>query len=78
MPRMTLQDRYAAALLARGIREVLPSPTSKARAFRQNGALAPFYFVGRSGSVRYGNTYSKSIPASEKFKESLLSSCIAR
>lgn len=43
---MTLQERYAAALLARGAREVLPSPTSQgADTFPDTTSLE------RSGSV---------------------------
>lgn len=75
----TLQDRYAAALVARGATEVLPSPTSKARTFtvpkRADGDERPyplFHFLGRSGAVRIGRNYTESHAVSDRFKAQLL------
>ena len=70
----TLQERFAAALLARGEVEVVPSPTRKARTFRftTREGRTVLHFVGRSGSVRVGQNYTGSFPVSSKFKEMLL------
>ncbi len=69
----TLQERYAAALLARGEVEVLPSPTRKARTFRfTREGRTVYHYVGRSGSVRVGKNYTESFPVSSQFKEMLL------
>jgi len=75
---MTLQDRFVAALLKRGATEVLPSPTKKARTFvithplDRPGQRHFRYYIGRSGAVRRGETYSKSFAVSDGLKAALL------
>lgn len=66
---MTLQDQYVAALIQFGGRHV-PSRSKKYVTFtRFSGG---FFFVGKSGSVREGQTYKDSIPSSGAFKRYLL------
>jgi hypothetical protein len=64
-----LQQRYAAALLARGETRVVSSSTKWIKMTRKSGG---FYFLGKSGSLRYGGTRTNSKPTSHDFKEKLL------
>jgi hypothetical protein len=65
-----LQDKFAQALLANGEVEVIPSKSRKYRTFtRHKGG---YYFLGKAGSVRYGQAVSSSLAASDKWKELLL------
>ncbi len=62
--KKTIQDRLAEALTARGEREVIPSKSGKYRQFTRKAG--GFYWLGRSGALRYGQNSSSSysIPAS--------------
>lgn len=77
----TLQERFAAALTARGEHEV-PSRSSKYRTFTRQSKGTDglprtlFYFLGRNGALRVGRAVSDSLPCSDKFKASLLNMSI--
>lgn len=73
MAVITLQDRFAATLLANGSTEV-PSRSGRVRTFTK-GNEGSFYFLGKGGSVRVGPSLTRSIPASEAFKNLLLARC---
>lgn len=66
----TLQQRYLAALLARGCEQV-PSRSQKVITVTrpQEGT---FYFLGKAGSLRVGYSLTRSIPVREQFKARLL------
>ena len=57
---MNLRDQTIAGLLATGAAEVIPSPTSKYRTFRDHSRNDAYFFVGRSGALRYGETITGS------------------
>lgn len=56
-----IQAKLVAALLAGGSKEVLPSPTSKARCFTRGAD--DYWYVGKAGSLRFGKNYSSSLAA---------------
>ena len=58
---MTNRDLTIAGLLATGAAEVLPSPTKKYRTFRDPQRNDAFFFVGRSGALRYGERITGSL-----------------
>jgi len=58
---MTNRDLTIAGLLATGATEVIPSPTKKYRTFRDQSRNDAFFFVGRSGALRYGMTVTGSV-----------------
>jgi hypothetical protein len=68
--KQTLQEKYAAALIARGCTEVIPSRSRKYRTF--NRAKGGFYFLGASGAIRIGHRSSHSIAVGDAFKAKLL------
>lgn len=80
MPRVTrlktLRDKYAAALLKRGEREV-ESRSQRFLQFTFTGS-GGFYFIGTSGSLRYGPTKTRSVPCTDRFKELLIKSLEGR
>lgn len=60
----TLRERFVAALLKRGEKAV--KETTKTIVFsRKEGG---FYYIGKSGSLRYGPTKTASIPCTDMFK----------
>lgn len=68
----TQQDKFAAALLARGEKEIA-SGSRKFRIFtRTMGSGVTRYFLGKAGSVRAGVTRKVSIPVAARFKAKLL------
>lgn len=68
MPK-TYAERFAAALLATGETEVA-GRSLKYRTFtRREGG---FYFIGRSGALRFGPAATKSRPVSDQLKRRLL------
>jgi hypothetical protein len=73
MPKQTLQERYVAALEARGCRKVV-AKTRKYVTLTRNmvDGKPTYYFVGKSGAVRYGRNATDSFAASDKFKAALL------
>ena len=64
----TLRERFIEALLARGETKVYEL-TSKIVFTRREGG---YYYLGRSGSLRFGSTVVNTIPVSSKFKAMLL------
>jgi hypothetical protein len=64
----TLQQRFLAALVARGESET-KRLTSCIVVTRKAGG---FYYLGRSGGLRLGATRGGSLPVSDKFKSQLL------
>lgn len=70
---MTTRDRIVAALLARGEKE-LPSKSRKYRTFTRThgGTQHGFYFVGKLGALRFGQTSTGSIALSDDAKASLI------
>ena len=64
----TLQERYIAALTAKGFKEV--KRTLKFIVLNDGGGHN--YYIGRHGSLRHGATSVSSIPCSDQFKYKLL------
>ena len=58
---MNNRDLTINGLLATGAAEVIPSPTNKYRTFRHEWLKDAFYFVGKSGALRYGERVTGSI-----------------
>jgi hypothetical protein len=66
----TLNEKFAEALTFRGEVEVHDQKTSKYRVFtRRSGG---FYYLGKSGALRFGKNSTSSIPVSDKGKELIL------
>lgn len=76
MAKRTLQQQYVEALMARGC---LPVPGRSSGRYitltrdvvLQSGKQT-YYFVGKSGAVRYGVNATSSMASSDKFKAMLL------
>jgi hypothetical protein len=70
MPKTTLQQRLVDALIATGRGTIAPS---RSRGYvtlkRPDGS---FFYVGKAGALRFGNTVSGSIAAPDDFKRRLL------
>lgn len=64
----TLKDRFVAALEARGEKKV--KETFKYAVYSR--AAGGFYYVGRSGALRVGNTVGGSVPVNNKVKAIML------
>lgn len=74
MSKQTLQDRYVAALEARGCKRV-PSRTRKYVVLLRGYSLmasAQYWYVGKSGAIRTGASVATSVSVSDKFKAALL------
>lgn len=69
----TMREKFQAALEARGS-AVIPSRSRKFVVMTRATPTDGFYFIGKSGSLRIGQTIQGSIPASSKFKQLLLES----
>ena len=67
---MTQTETIIKNLLIKGWRETR-TKTMKARTFFTTGTHRNIY-VGKKGSVRIGESYSRSIPISNKSKQALL------
>lgn len=65
----TMRARYLSALLLRGEKQV-PSKSGKYLTVTRKGG--GFYFIGKAGSLRIGQSSSKSLAASPLFKRALL------
>jgi hypothetical protein len=59
----TIQNQICEALKVKGFHEVLPSKSRKYRMFHKGGNNG-YYFVGKKGSFRTGDTISKSVSLS--------------
>lgn len=74
MAKQTLQERYIAALLKAGEKEV--KRTSRYVVFTSRDirgeTSAMYYYIGKSGALRYGHTVATSIPASNARKQLIL------
>ncbi len=70
---MTMQEKFAAALVARGEAEV-PSKSRKYRTFTRtyNGQRIGYFFLGKAGAVRVGVRASSSAAVSDAGKARLL------
>lgn len=66
----TIQSRLADALVAAGERPILLSRTSKYQVYTRSAG--GFWFLGKSGALRYGDTSSRSFSASDKLKAKIL------
>lgn len=66
----SLRDKFIAALTAQGETKV-DSKSRKYDVFTRKG-YDGFYYVGKSGALRYGSTVSNSYPMSSAFKTRLL------
>ncbi len=61
MPKLTLQQRLVDALVATGRGALVPSRSRKYVTLeRPDGS---FFYVGKAGALRYGNTVSESMAA---------------
>lgn len=69
---MKMQDLFERALLARG--EHLVKTTFKYKVYSR--AKGGFYYLGRAGALRVGNTVQGSVPCTEQFKSALLGSLL--
>lgn len=66
----TLRQKFATALIAQG-EQLAHYPTDKYVVYtRKHGG---FYFLGRSGAVRFGSTITNSLSMSDAAKARLLS-----
>jgi len=70
----TIADRIVSALLARGEREV--TSTSRSRKYRcfTRSVNGGFYWVGRCGALRIGQTSTGSLALSRGFVQRLIGS----
>lgn len=67
----TMREQFAKALKECGEREV-SSRSGKYLTFTRKEEEGTFYFIGKSGSLRYGKNATSSIPVSNRFKNELL------
>jgi hypothetical protein len=70
---MTMQEKFAAALVARGETEV-PTKSRKYRTFTRtwNDQRIGYFFLGKAGALRVGARSSSSIPVSDADKARIL------
>ena len=75
---MTLQDKYAAGLIAMGFAE-MDSGSRKYRLFTKPTSSVGYVWLGKSGSARYANVrrIDASVPFSPKSKAILLAKAAA-
>jgi hypothetical protein len=64
----TLREKFIEALIARGERKTHELTSSIVFTRKEGG----YYYVGRSGSLRYGSSRTNSVPCSSKWKAMLL------
>ena len=65
----TLQERFLAALIVRGEKEIKRLTGCIVVSSRLDGR---FYYIGSSGSLRFGATRQGSLPCAKSFKQKLL------
>ena len=65
----TLRERFEIALKMRGETLMYSTSSKYIRYTRNEGGS---YFLGKSGSLRYGKSRTDSIPVNDKFKQLLL------
>ena len=70
MARTTLQQRLIEALIAKARGTPVESHSRKYVTLKRPDGS--FYFVGKAGALRFGNTVTASIAAPEDFKRRLL------
>lgn len=72
--KKTLREKYIAGLLALGYAQI-DSRSSKFEVFAKPGTPATFFFVGKSGSLRFSDVrrVDSSIPASDRTKAMVIS-----
>jgi hypothetical protein len=70
---MTMQEKFAAALVARGETEV-PNRSRKYRTFTRtwNGQRIGYFFLGKAGTLRVGARSSSSMPVFDADKARIL------
>lgn len=71
--KTTLQEKIVAGLLSEKSSVALdevPSKTHKARTIKR--LTGGFFFIGKNGSLRIGNCYSKSRKVSTRLKELII------
>ncbi len=72
--KKTLREQYIAGLLALGYVKIA-SRSSKFEVFSEPGSSAVFFFVGKSGSLRFSTNarVDSSIPVSDRAKARFIS-----
>lgn len=72
--KKTLREKYIAGLLALGYARI-DSLSSKFEVFAKPGSPVPFFFVGKSGSLRFSTLkrVDSSVPASVRTKAMIIS-----
>lgn len=65
---MTLKEKYIAGLAKKGEQKLKDT----ARYTIYTRAAGGFYYLGCNGALRIGRTRSRSVPASDAFKSSLI------
>lgn len=71
---MTLKEKYIAGLLKKGEQKL--KDTACYTIFTR--AHGGYYYIGTNGALRIGRTRSRSVPASDAFKSSLIQLGAAR
>ena len=69
MPKTTLQQRLVDALVATGRGTIVQSRAKYVTLKRPDGT---FFYVGKAGALRFGETVSDSMAAPDDFKRRLL------
>lgn len=72
---MTLRERFIAALTLRGEKLVKSTPKSlvyTATRMRPGCGRDLYFYIGKSGSIRLGETKAKSVPLSDRNRAILL------
>ena len=67
--KVNLQEKYKAALLAQGCKIVESQSRRYVVLTRPAGG---FYYLGKSGAVRWGTTIAGSMACSDKIKKAIL------
>lgn len=72
--KKTLREKYIAGLLVLGYLKTA-SASSKFEVFAKPGSAVPFFFVGKSGSLRFSSQrqVASSVPASDFTKARVIS-----
>lgn len=72
--KKTLREKYIAGLLALGYFKAA-SASSKFEIYTNPDSAAPFFFVGKSGSLRFSSQkrIDSSVPASDRTKAMVIS-----
>jgi hypothetical protein len=70
MPKPTLQQRLVDALVATGRGTIVPSRSRKYVILKRPDGS--FFYVGKTGALRFGKSVNDSMPAPYDFKRRLL------